>query len=144
MEQIAATSPDRPVRLTRRFRRGARPDLPQGVAKRASERYSTAYEMAEDLRFYLDGHSEDKSTGGNYLLPSSQPATPPSSLSSNPTLSLGSKSRSYPRGCGRSTNTTPISSSSSCPARAIATVCPKACGSGSDGSRRPTPTRRPL
>ena len=43
--------------------------------------------------------------------------------------------RLSPRGCGRSTPTTPTSSLSSSPARATATACPRASGSGRPGSR---------
>ena len=43
--------------------------------------------------------------------------------------------RSFPRGCGRSTPTTPTFSSISCPALGTRTVCPRAFASGNTGSR---------
>ena len=57
-----------------------------------------------------------------------------------PTPTAGPPSRSSPRGCGRSTRTTPTSSSSCSPAPATATACPSRSGSGRPASRRPTPT----
>ena len=51
----------------------------------------------------------------------------------------GRPSRSSPRACGRSTSTTPTSSSSCCPALATATACPRASGSGRPGSKPTDP-----
>ena len=55
-----------------------------------------------------------------------------------PTHRAVSRSPSFPRGCGRSTPTTAISSCSSSPALATRTACPRASASGSTASRPAT------
>jgi eukaryotic-like serine/threonine-protein kinase len=99
MEQITSHEPRPSRQIDNKIPRELDRICLRALAKRASERYSTAYDMAEDLRFYLAGQVDDNaSTGGSHLLPSLPPATPPSVVSSNPTLSLGSKVKIVPKG----------------------------------------------
>ena len=115
------------------------------LAKRASERYSTARDLADDLRHFLQS---DASAGAPAPTPRPSAPAPGSTLEATPNPApartrlrpAAPPSRSSPRGCGRSTRTTPTSSSSSSPAPATATACPIRSGSGRPASRRPTPT----
>ncbi len=71
----------------------------KALAKRASERYATALDMAEDLRFFLAGQTAQcESVEGSHSLSSVPPAASPSAVSSNPTLSLGSNVKVVPKG----------------------------------------------
>ncbi len=109
------------------------------LAKRASERYSTARDLAEDLRHFLQSGlpAARRSLPGESATPARRGGQPRQSRFRRAGLS-----RSSPRACARSTATMPTSSSSCSPARAIATDCPRASDSGRRGSKRPTPTRR--
>ena len=114
----------------------------KALSKRASERYTTAKDMADDLRHFLaeapaggevhrDGPGEAR---GRDCHANAQPGADP--------LRPAGPSRSCPKGCVPSTPTTPTSSSNCCPARATGTDCPTASASGRPASRRRTPTTR--
>ena len=118
----------------------------KAMSKRASERYTTARDMAEDLRDFLQTAARHVSPGRPAVpvsLPpgSTQEATPSRRPPDNPTPT-SDRSRSSPRDCDPSTSTTPTSSWNCCPDLGTETVCPTASGSGRPGSRPPTPTRR--
>ncbi len=102
MEQITNHEPRPPRQFDDKIPRELDRICLKALAKRASERYSTACDMADDLRFYLAGGADGSSPGGSHLLPSLPPATPPSTppsvVSANPTLSLGSKVKVVPKG----------------------------------------------
>ena len=141
LEQIATAEPRPPRQIDDTIPRELERICLKALAKRASERYSTARDMADDLRHFLQDRrrrprppAADASAPGSTRRPLRRHRLRPT-----PTTR---PSRSSPRGCGRSTSTTPTSSSSCCPGRATATACPRASGSGRRGSRRPTPTRR--
>ena len=119
----------------------------RAMSKRASDRYTTGRDMAEDLREFL------KAAGGAVspaapAVPmarppgSTQEATPVPSTTIPSGLRSRSRSESSPRACDRLMSTTPTSSWSCFPALGTGRVCPKASGSGRPGSRPPTPTRR--
>ena len=113
--------------------------------KRASERYATAQDLADDLRHFLAAGSP----AGEAANADERPARHADADAIRPRPGGGLRdrsssrrvpaSRSSPRGCGRSTPPTPTSSSSCCPARATATGCPRASASGRRASSRPTP-----
>ena len=116
----------------------------KALSKRATERYTTARDLAEDLRHFLQTEAASGSTAT-----ASVPVTPPSGVNQDATpgpptprdpIPMAGPSRSSPRVSGRSTSTTRTSSSSCFPAPAIAMACPRACGSGRPGSKRPTST----
>jgi len=99
MQQITSHEPRPPRQLDEKIARELDRICLKALAKRASERYSTARDMADDLRFYLAGQAVGHAPpGGSHLLPSLPPATSPSAVSSNPTLSLGSKVKVVPKG----------------------------------------------
>ena len=94
----------------------------KALAKRASERYTTGRDMAEDLRHFLqaDGGRVPRRSAARPGQPAARldpGGRPRRRLPDGPTPTR-SPSRSSPRDCGRSTSTTPTSSSSSCPALA--------------------------
>ena len=97
----------------------------KALAKRASERYSTAPDLADDLRTFLrcDGGRAGAAMASvtTELGAGRNGAAPADRLGRGPTPSCG-RSGSFPRACGRSTSTTPTSSSSCCRARATATA----------------------
>ena len=145
LDQIATAEPRPPRQIDDTIPRELERICQKALAKRASERYSTGRDMAEDLRHFLQ--TETAST------PRRRPRPPrPRSARrpprrrrrprsrprrSGPTPTDG-PSRSSPRGCDRSTATTPTSSSSCSPAPGTGRACPRACGSGRPGSSRPT------
>ncbi len=115
------------------------------MSKRAADRYSTARDLADDLRHFLQAEAGTLSprtvpgpaAAHARFRPGGRPRRRPRRCSR---IRAGWPSRSCPRGCDHSTATTPTSSSSCSPAPATATACPRACGSGRRGSSRPTPT----
>ena len=114
------------------------------LAKRASERYCTARDLADDLRHFL---RDGPASGAPVTAPARSPGRPldpgghaDPARARAARLRRSRPSRSSPRACGRSTATTPTSSSNCCPAPVTATACPRASGSGRRGSSRPTPT----
>ena len=145
LEQIATREARPPRQIDDTIPRELERICLKALAKRASERYTTARDLADDLRHFLPSR---RGAAGSRRAVTARPPRPastserrdPSATPARPTRTAG-PSRSSPRGCGRSTRTTPTSSSSCCPARATATACPRASGSGRRGSRRPTPTR---
>ena len=117
----------------------------KALSKRASERYSTGKDMAEDLREFL------KAAGGTVspAAPAVPMATPPGSTQEADAgpinvqairLRSASRSRSSPRGCDPSMSMTPTSSWNCFPDLGTGMVCPTASDSGRPGSRQPTPT----
>ena len=111
----------------RRDPRRAGADLPEVPdAKRMTDRYDTAADLAEDLRHWLD-HEADAASR----------APGPAADGPEPSVAV---IRQGP--AGLRAQETPTSSSRCCPARGTATACPRSSGSGSRGSRRPTRSRR--
>ena len=127
----------------------------KALSKRASERYSTAKDMADDLRHFLAEQTIDQQSGPEAQRSGSVSATavaPPSSTSiasrrpvqaraTTPT-SDGSSSRSCPKACGPSTPMMPTSSSNCCRGHAIEKDCPTVSASGRHASRKGTRKRR--
>ncbi len=133
MNQVATVEPRPPRQIDDTIPRELERICQKALAKRASERYSTARDLAEDLRHFLHFNRG----GGRPIRLHPGPGQPSAWL--RPGSDLGvNRSRSSPRDCGRSTSTMPTSSWSSCPARAIAMACPRVSGSGRPGSSRPT------
>ena len=146
LEQIATAEPRPPRQIDDTIPKELERICLKALAKRATERYTTARDMAEDLRHFLETATAERTRDRPRPRSARRPARPrrrprPRPTRGRPTPTAG-RSRSCPRGCGRSTSTTPTSSSNCCPARGTATACPRASGSGRPGSRRPTPTRR--
>ena len=149
MDQIATAEP-RPLRqIDDTISRELERICLKALAKRASERYSTGRDMAEDLRHFVQ--TEVASADRRRRCRRAAPPRPPSPRHpSRPRKPLrrrrsrcgptprGGRSGSSPRVYARSTGTTPASSSSCCPAPGTAKACPRACDSGSPGSSRPT------
>jgi serine/threonine protein kinase len=118
----------------------------KALSKRASERYSTAKDMAEDLRLFLQ-------TADSALSPAAPPAHSPRRPARrrkrhgfhqhqyNPTRTRR-QFESSPKGFDPSTNTMPTASWHSFPDLGTGMDCPRASGSGRRGSRPPTATRR--
>ena len=120
----------------------------KALAKRASERYTTARDLAEDLRAFPKSTDAREATATPAVGPvapshagSTEDESPPPSTRKSEIDSRPHRSR--PQGApGRSTATMPASSSTSYPASGTATACPRSSGSGSRGPRRSTPARR--
>ena len=103
-----------------------------------------ASDMADDLRHFLETDAAVRSpaaapTPGTPPPASTQEPTPAPTTPDGPTPT-GEPVKIVPKGLRSFDGTTPTSSSSCCPARATATACPRASGSGRPGSKRPTPT----
>ncbi len=114
------------------------------LAKRASERYSTARDLADDLRHFLQS---EVASGAPAITPARRHRVqrwrpPRRPRRRGPIRPASRPSRSSPRACGHSIRTMPTSSSNSSPARATATACLTRSGSGRPASRRLTPTSR--
>ena len=133
MDQIATAEP-RPLRqIDDTIPRELERICQKALAKRASERYSTGRDMADDLRHFLQTEAPVPRRRRPPRVTVSPPpisteeATPPSPrhASDGPTPTAR-PSRSSPRDCGRSTGTTPTSFSSCSPALATATGLPEA------------------
>ena len=148
MDQIATVEP-RPLRqIDDTIPRELERICQKALAKRASERYSTGRDMADDLRHFLQterrvGAAVCRSPSAvSPPARSTQEATPPpitpgrseSDARAHQDHSQGAevvrpaRRRLFPR--------------AACPALEIVTGCPRACGSGRRGSNPPMPTRR--
>ncbi len=103
LEQITCHEPKPPRQIDDQVPRELDRICLKALAKRAWERYSTAADMAEDLRFFLGG-SRDSGSRPEDSPRGVEPATVQpaassrSSTTSNPTLSLGTKVQIVPRG----------------------------------------------
>ena len=116
----------------------------KAMSKRASERYTTARDMAEDLRLFLQ-------TAGGTVSPAA-PAVPVAPHPDQPWKPLhlrpppgnptptSDRSRSSRRGCDPSMSTMPTSSWNCFPDLGTGMDCPTASDSGSGRSSRSTPT----
>ena len=124
----------------------------KALSKRASERYSTAKDMADDLRHFLAEQTVSQQSvtchGPRHAFdhaglqpPSTAPASSRSGHADDADLGPASPSRSCRKACGPLTPTTPTSSSNCCPALVTETDCPTAFGSGRLASKKRTPTR---
>ena len=126
----------------------------RAIAKRASERYATARDMAEDLRHYPRGRARNRSGGTE--APSSCTAAavfrgtaadpPTSSLPASAHSDFAARGRSRlfrEEGFAHSTSTMPTFFSNFYRGRAIGTDCRTGSGSGRRGSRQPRP-RKPF
>jgi len=116
----------------------------KAMSKRATDRFTTARDMAEDLREFLRTAGATVSSVAapavvGSLPDSTQDATPVRSTSEQPDSGRQPVS-SYRRGCVPSTSTTPSSSWTCCPDRGIGMDCPRASDSGNGGSSRSIPT----
>ena len=144
MYQIVATEARPPRQIDDTIPKELERICLKALSKRASDRYTTAKDMADDLRLFL------QTTGGTVppLAPAVPIGTPPGSTleaaplpptSRKPTPTSDS-SRSSRRGCAPSMNKMPTSSWNCFPDLEIETVCLRASGSGSERSSRSTPT----
>ena len=136
------------VSATTRFPKELERICLKALSKRATERYTTAHDLADDLKHFLSEVPQAALQLGRQSRPSSdQQATDvtlvaadtPATRRPHPTAR---RSRSCPRGCGPSMPRMPTSSWNCCPAHEIGTGCPTASGSGKPASSRPIPTRR--
>ena len=138
-DQIAEAEPRPPRQLDDAIPRELERICLKALAKRASERYATAMDMADDLR--------------HFLASAARPARRPTAINGQPGTSAGalpaaSRRRTrdrrpsrrppalkvVPRGLAvLRCRTTPTSSWTCCPARATATGCPRASASGRPG-----------
>ena len=116
----------------------------KALSKRASERYSTAKDMAEDLRLFLQtpgGTVSPAAAAGPTAPHPDQPWKPLHSRPhpGNPTLT-SDRSRSSPEGCDRLMSMMPTSSWNCFPDLGTGMDCLTASNSGSGRSSRSTPT----
>jgi eukaryotic-like serine/threonine-protein kinase len=111
----------------------------KALAKRASERYTTAKDMGDDLRHFLaEAPAEEKSAVTGRGKHEAGAATPmPGPVPTPPTTS---PSRSCRRACGPSMPGMPTSSSTCCRGHGTGTDCPTVSGSGRLASRKRMPT----
>ena len=104
------------------------------LAKRMTDRYETAAELADDLNSWL----ASRARRGN---PPARRGPAPSGRRRRGGRTRRRR-RSYRRGSARSTSRTPTSSPGWSPARATATACPSRSARGDAGSRSRTPRGR--
>jgi serine/threonine protein kinase len=118
----------------------------KSLSKRATERYTAAKDMADDLRHFqrvagegwrVEGTADRTSGPVNPV--AAQAANTPSSPS---TLHPPPRPRSCRKACGRSMPTMPTSSSNCCRGHGTGRDCPIASGSGRPGSKKGMPTAR--
>ena len=122
----------------------------KALSKRASERYTTAKDMADDLRHFLaeqtvSQQSESRATARlrSHAVGSRHPRRWLQSirhLADDADLRPPAHQDRAERACGPSTPTMPTSSSNCCPGLATGTGCPTASASGRPASRKRTPT----
>ena len=111
----------------------------KALSKRATDRYTTAKDFADDLRHFL---SELPQVVAQPPVPATTPTLlkdrhPPQRL--HPTAG---QSRSFPKDCDPSMPRMPTFSWNCCLAHGIEMGCPTASAFGKPASSRPTPTRR--
>ena len=145
MEQITTTEPRPPRQTDEPIPKELERICQKALAKRASERYSTAKDMAEDLRLFLQTTggtvvagcpcgSHDSAAWINLGMPRHRRSRP-----GNPTRA-GDRSRSSRRGCDPSMRRMPTSSWNCFPDPGTGMVCLKASDSGRARSSRSIPT----
>ena len=124
MQQIVHAEPRPPRQIDDTIPRELERICLKALAKRASERYSTARDLAEDLRHFLETASGGvPPTPGLGCRPPGDGGHADAARIGGP-IRAGVRSGSSRKGLGRSTSTTPTSSSSCSPARGTATACP--------------------
>ena len=136
-----AASHARPARSTTRSPGSSSASVLKALAKRVSDRYTTARDMAEDLQRLSQDGAGSKPAGPSRRGESAARAGPETrrqGIAPRPLgFGRGVRSRSCPRGFAPSTSTTPTFSSSCFPARETAMACPRASASGRRRSRQP-------
>ena len=141
LEQIASAEARPPRQIDDTIPKELERICLKALSKRASERYTTARDMADDLRHFLPSRRRRRSRLPPLRLRSAPPpgstleATPPPTTPRPIRLRPATDQDRAQRACGRSTRTTPTSSSNCCPGRGTGTACPRASGSGRPGSR---------
>ena len=110
----------------------------KALSKRASERYNTAKDMAEDLRLFLQTTVGTVSPAAAPRVRTPRRPAPRRKRHrfhqhQNNQTPIRKQSRSSPKVSDPSTNTTPTSSWNSCPGLGTGTDCPRASGSGRPG-----------
>ena len=147
MKQIATTEPRPPRHNDEAIPMELDRICQKALSKRASERYSTAKDMAEDLRLFLQTTGGTGCAGG---LRARGERAAGIDLGSRPStnglpifrLARAARSRSCPRGCDPLMHTMPTSFWNCFPDQGTGTDCPKASDSGREKSSRSIPTRR--
>ena len=119
IEQIVSAEPRPPRQIDDTIPRELERICLKAIAKRASERYSTARDMAEDLRHFLMRRQPRQSRRRRAAATGCRAprgTAPSSSVALGPIRPrAGGRSRSSPRAWARSTRTMPTSSSSCLP-----------------------------
>ena len=152
LEQITSFEPRPPRQMDDRIPKELERICLKALAKRASERYTTAKDMADDLRHFLAEPGQHQladqaATSGRRSRPRRHAAGRQCSVDSpgagwhvlDATLAVN-RSRSCRKACGPSTPRMPTSSSNCCRDRVTGKVCRTAFASGRPASRRRTPT----
>jgi len=134
MESITTTEPRPPRQIDDTIPKELERICLKALAKRASERYTTARDMAEDLRLFFQTNGGSVSPAAPAAATSNPRDQPWNPLQfrpppGNPTPT-GDRSRSCRRGCDPSTNTTPTSSWNCFPDLGTGMDCPTASDSG--------------
>ncbi len=144
LESIATTEPRPPRQIDDTIPRELERICQKALSKRASERYSTARDMAEDLRVFIQVAAGMVAPAPPRFLQAPHRDQPWNPFHSRPRpghpTPTSDRSRSSRKGCGRSTSTMPTSSWNCCPDLGTGRDCRKASGSGSARSSRRTPT----
>ena len=138
MDQIATVEP-RPLRqIDDTIPRELERICQKALAKRASERYSTGRDFAEDLRHFLE---TDASLGPSAAAPSTVSPPPVSTQEATPSPITPGRSDSdgrpvkiIPKGLRSFDRHDADFFLELCPALETGTVCPRACASGRRGS----------
>ena len=148
LEQITSFEPRPPRQWTITIPKELERICLKALSKRASERYTTAKDMADDLRHFcwpssvrqrksprLDGLRPSMHDGSRLVHAGAEPGPRRRLPTSRPV-------KIVPKGLRSSTPTMPTSSWNCCPDHGTGTGCPTASASGRPASRRRTPTTR--
>ena len=144
LESIKTTEPRPPRQIDDTIPKELERICLKALAKRASDRYTTAKDMAEDLRLFLQAAAGTVSPAAPRFRPAPHPDQPRNPLHSRPLPAIRLRpatDQDRPQeGCDRSMSMMPTSSWNSCPDLGTGTDCPTASNSGSGRSSRSTPT----
>ena len=140
MRRIAFEEPVPPRRVVAEIPRELERICLRALAPRASDRYETARELADELKLYAEGAEAPDRHGVADARTAAADVPRRPAMPDRPRAPRGS-SASSPRDCAPSARMTRTSSSTCCTGPGTATACPIRCGSGRPGSRRPIRSR---
>ena len=153
LTSVVYTEPTTPRKIDDRIPRDLERVCMKAIAERASDRYATADEFAEDLRLFLtmeQAPTNDVSAPVNVSVPTNSPVTDADLSPTQPQLSQRSETgqggvtdqKLFREDYVRLMNMMPISFFSCCPVHVIVTGYRIVSGSGKRGSKNETSIRR--